>query len=288
LHLLLSAARDGSDLGRRMGTAALIEVLIDQGDLPAAHASADDTDAADLAAPGYSGSIPLLRSLAALALADGDPRRALDLAERCGRQARELDYDAPGWSSWRSVAVPAHWMLGEADRARSLAEEERVRVEPTGTAIAIGAATRLLGEVADDTALLREAVALLAPASARLEYARALVALGAALRRSGALVEARETLARGRDVAVRCGAIPLIRTADLEVAAAGGRRRATEPNTLTASERRVCELASEGLANRLIAQRLFVSTKTVETHLSRAYRKLGIAGRAELAGALVG
>jgi DNA-binding CsgD family transcriptional regulator len=57
---------------------------------------------------------------------------------------------------------------------------------------------------------------------------------------------------------------------------------------LTASERRVAELAADGLTNRQIAQALFVTTKTVEMHLGRVYPKLGIAGRTELAGALSG
>ncbi len=55
---------------------------------------------------------------------------------------------------------------------------------------------------------------------------------------------------------------------------------------LTASERRVAELASDGRSNRDIAQELFVTPKTVENHLGRVYMKLGIAGRRELSGSL--
>jgi DNA-binding CsgD family transcriptional regulator len=56
--------------------------------------------------------------------------------------------------------------------------------------------------------------------------------------------------------------------------------------TLTAAERRVADLAAEGLTNREIAQALFVSRKTVEMHLGHAYRKLDIHTRAELPAAL--
>jgi DNA-binding CsgD family transcriptional regulator len=57
---------------------------------------------------------------------------------------------------------------------------------------------------------------------------------------------------------------------------------------LTPSERRVAELAAEGRGNQEIAQTLFVTAKTVENHLGRAYRKLGISSRRELAAALSG
>ena len=55
---------------------------------------------------------------------------------------------------------------------------------------------------------------------------------------------------------------------------------------LTASERRVADLAADGQTNRDIAQTLYVTPKTIEVHLSNAYRKLGIGSRRELAGAL--
>ena len=58
------------------------------------------------------------------------------------------------------------------------------------------------------------------------------------------------------------------------------------PESLTASERRVAEMAADGLANREIAQALFVSTRTVEAHLTQAYLKLGISSRDELAAEL--
>jgi len=74
-----------------------------------------------------------------------------------------------------------------------------------------------------------------------------------------------------------------------ELAASGAQRRTLivgGPESLTASERRVARLAADGLANKEIAQTLFVTVKTVEIHLSRAYRKLDIGSRSELARAL--
>ena len=76
-----------------------------------------------------------------------------------------------------------------------------------------------------------------------------------------------------------------------ELRAAGGRPRRFElsgAESLTPSERRVCALAAEGSSNPQIAQALFVTRRTVETHLTNAYRKLDIGSRDELVGALAG
>ncbi len=77
--------------------------------------------------------------------------------------------------------------------------------------------------------------------------------------------------------------------AELRASGARPRRRAISGlDALTPSERRVAEMAAEDLTNREIAQRLFVSTATVETHLTRAYRKLDVDGRGGLAAVLDG
>ena len=74
-----------------------------------------------------------------------------------------------------------------------------------------------------------------------------------------------------------------------ELHATGARPRTVAlrgAGSLTASERRVADLAADGLSNRDIAQTLYVTPKTVEVHLSNAYRKLEIASRRELPAAL--
>ncbi len=81
----------------------------------------------------------------------------------------------------------------------------------------------------------------------------------------------------------------LVRRAHEELVAAGARPRRLQFSgleALTASERRICELAAEGCTNKEIAQRLFVTPKTVENHLGRAYVKLGIGSREALRGVL--
>jgi DNA-binding CsgD family transcriptional regulator len=81
------------------------------------------------------------------------------------------------------------------------------------------------------------------------------------------------------------GATRLTETARLELQALGLRPRRTAvtgPDSLTPTERRVADLAASGLTNRQIAEALFVTVKTVETHLARVYTKLGITSRADL------
>jgi DNA-binding CsgD family transcriptional regulator len=136
---------------------------------------------------------------------------------------------------------------------------------------------------------LREAVAVLAESPARLEHARALVDLGAALRRARERREAREPLRRGLDLAHDCGALALVERARTELQAAGARPRRiqlTGVDALTPSERRIATMAAQGLTNREIAQALFVTLRTIETHLGHAYHKLGIRSREELRDAL--
>jgi DNA-binding CsgD family transcriptional regulator len=115
------------------------------------------------------------------------------------------------------------------------------------------------------------------------------IELGAALRRGGHRIDARPPLALGLERAQRCGATALARRALTELQATGARPRrlmVTGRDALTPSERRIAALAGDGRSNREIAQTLFVTPKTVETHLRHVYRKLDISGRAQLADVL--
>ena len=124
---------------------------------------------------------------------------------------------------------------------------------------------------------------------ARLELAKALADLGSALRRERRPTDAREPLRRALELADACSAEGLVEHVRSELYAAGARPRTSAlggVDALTASERRVAAFAADGQSNRDIAQALFVTPKTVEVHLSNAYRKLGIRSRRDLAGAL--
>jgi DNA-binding NarL/FixJ family response regulator len=118
-----------------------------------------------------------------------------------------------------------------------------------------------------------------------LEKARALTDLGAMLRRRNRRTEARELLREALDAAHRVGAARLADQAETELRATGARPRRvvlTGVESLTSSERRIAELASKGLTNREIAQTLFITTRTVEGHLTSIFRKLQLDSRNEL------
>jgi DNA-binding CsgD family transcriptional regulator len=227
-----------------------------------------------------------------LALARDDPERALrDLLE-CGRRQLAVPAPNPGVLAWRSEAAFAAHRLGHAERARLLADEELELARRFGSPRALGVALRACGILAEDgerLRLLEQAVAALQRSPAQLEQARALVDLGAAQCAAGQRTAARETLRMSLDMAHHAGADALAAAARAELVAAGARPRRPAvrgADALTPSERRVAELAEQGLTNREIAQALFVSTKTVEFHLRNAYFKLRISSRVELAGAL--
>ena len=186
-----------------------------------------------------------------------------------------------GWRSALAIALPA------ADRslARALAMEELELARATGLVRCTGVALRGVGLLSDREVgldLLRQSADILEGSAAKLEHARSLVELGSAMRRAGRRSDARGVLVRGLEIAHGCGAHQLSRRARRELLAAGSRRSRDATSgreSLTASELRVLELAAAGATNTEIAQELYVTSKTVETHLTHAYAKLGLAGR---------
>jgi DNA-binding CsgD family transcriptional regulator len=150
-------------------------------------------------------------------------------------------------------------------------------------------AAALVGPADERLQGLREAVECLERSPGALDRARALIDLGAELRRGGKRREARDHLRAGLDLAQRCEATTLEVRAREELMAAGARPRrqaVSGTEALTPRERQVAQLAARGVRNRDIAQRLFITPKTVEWHLGNAYRKLELHSRGSLIGAL--
>jgi DNA-binding CsgD family transcriptional regulator len=137
--------------------------------------------------------------------------------------------------------------------------------------------------------LLQEAREHFSASHAQLELARCTLELGANLRASGERRAARAILRDAHDTAYTCGASALCDRSRAELLLAGGRPRppaGAGASALTVAERRVAELAANGLTNRQIARTLYLSPKTIEMHLRSAYRKLDLPGRDRLASAL--
>ena len=271
--------------------AHLVDTLVERGEI-------DDADRM-LAAAGLAGRIPrapwineLLFQRGRLRLAQGRLDEGIaDLIE-AGRREEATGRINPAATPWASSVAVALAARGRADEARAGVHEELRRAREWGVARPIGVALRALGLLEggeEGIALLREAVAELERSPARLEHARALTDLGAALRRANRRAEAREPLREALETARAGGAVAVARRAHEELTATGERLRplaAAGAEALTPSERRVAELAAGGQTNREIAQGLFLTIKTVETHLSASYRKLDISSRRELAAAL--
>ncbi|KJK47337.1 hypothetical protein UK23_20545 [Lentzea aerocolonigenes] len=237
--------------------------------------------------PEYAHYHALLHQRGRLHMALGNPVSSLRDHLDCGWRMERRGARNPALQPWRSHAALAHLALGERDQALRLAAQELELARDWGLAVPIGVALRVSGAVSGSVPLLEEAVSTLRTSSARLELARALVDWGVALRACGRGPEALAALRQGHDVAKRCGAIPLMGMAARELRAAGGRPARTPSGTvLTAQEDHIVRRAVLGLTNRQIAAELFVTPRAVELHLTRAYRKLGITGRRDLAAAL--
>lgn len=227
---------------------------------------------------------------AAVRLARGDRAGAVTALREVEAIMRPLGF-GPRLSPWRSrlaLALPE----GEREEALGLAEEELGLATEVGSPRAEGVALRALGLLrggAEGIDLLGRSVERLRRGGAPFEVARSLTELGAALARANRRKEARDRLREAADLAQRCGAERLEERIEEEIRVAGGkpRRRAVfGPDSLTPSERRVAAAAAGGATNREIGQMLFISMRTVEMHLTNAYRKLGISTRAELAEAM--
>jgi DNA-binding CsgD family transcriptional regulator len=231
---------------------------------------------------------PMLHARARLRAARGDLAGArADMAALAARPGR--------WNSDMMLTpaiLAAPELALEPDEERGTAERMLREARTWGTPRAVGMALRPAGRATGGERgieLFGEAAEVLAGAPAPVEHARALMDLGAALRRANRRADAREPLRRALDVADACGAAPVAAEARQELRAAGGRPRRPRISgaaALTASERRIAGLAADGMSNPEIAQALFITRKTVETHLANAYGKLGINSRTQLAQAL--
>jgi DNA-binding CsgD family transcriptional regulator len=289
------ALLEGSELSvsmiRRLSvTAVLVDTLVERGALDEAERTLEPLAAELQSTMQPAAQLRLARGH--LRLARQRLHDALDDFLAAGELATRMRARSPCVMPWRSDAALAHLALGENDAAHRLSAEELELARAFGAPRALGVALRAAGLAAGGAhgeSLLREAIEVLGGPDTRLEQARALADLGALLRRGDRRVEAREMLRRAVDAAHRAGARPLADRAETELRATGARPRRvllTGLEALTACERRIAELAAQGLTNREIAQNLFVTARTVEGHLTNVFTKLDVRTRIELSAAL--
>jgi DNA-binding CsgD family transcriptional regulator len=238
---------------------------------------------------GSDGANLCRRTMAEILLQESRPQQALELAEQMGATAPHVRH--PDWKPWQSLKARALAQLGRHEEALAAMTAELELARAVGGDRVVGRCLRQLGELEDEAGepRLSEAIELLSRTPARLELARALASLGALQRRTRRPTEAREPLRQALELAEKCACPPLVESVRSELYATGARPRTAALGgvaALTARELRVATMAADGHTNREIAQALYVTPKTVEVHLSNAYRKLDISSRRELSGAL--
>lgn len=223
-------------------------------------------------------------------LATGQPRAALDDFTNCGALMRAWGLDQPSLVPWRSGAARALLALGDNDRAHALARQQ---LDLAGDALTRtrGISLRVLaaaGRPSQRGALLKSATAILERSGDRLQLAGALAELAVAHLRSGRDTEAQALAQRAAHLAGACGAPALAaefaRLLPTRMAPPGtpGTAPAQDLDLLSPAEQRVASLAGEGLSNKQISARLSITVSTVEQHLTRIFRKLGVRTRGDL------
>jgi DNA-binding CsgD family transcriptional regulator len=270
-----------------IAAAMFVNALVARGELDEAQRIVDR-----LPAPLPPRSEVFLPARAELRLAQGRTDEAIADLRAVGALLGEEFYKPV--QNWRARLAMTLASTGAREEAQALAAAELEQARRWDVPLAIGVALTAAGVVeggADGAALLEQAVSVLAQTEGRLDHALALIEFGALLRRSGSRAAAREPLRAGMDLAARCGATTYADRAHAELVAAGSRPRRdrrylTGPESLTAGEFRVATLAAEGLTNREIAQRLYVTQAAVQFHLRNTFRKLDIRARGDIAAVL--
>jgi DNA-binding CsgD family transcriptional regulator len=221
------------------------------------------------------------------ALGRGLPQDALaqleDVADRVERTGRRQ----PGVLQWEADLLEAAVRAEDLDTARRRLAVLDAQAGKTEHAWGAAVAARIGGLLADDhRPRFEDALRRHDRATAPFEAARTRLCFGQRLRRDGSRIDAREQLRAAVEGFRRLGATPWLDAAERELGATGERLRRRAPETsedLTTQERVIAGLVAAGASNKDVAAELFLSPKTVEAHLTRIYRKLGVNSRTRLA-----
>jgi DNA-binding CsgD family transcriptional regulator/tetratricopeptide (TPR) repeat protein len=218
----------------------------------------------------------------------GRYEEALAAAEQASEYPQELLFSTWGLVELIEAAARSREPQRAADALQRLSEATRA----CGTDWALGIETRSRALLSDGNAaerLYREAIDRLGRTRVRGALGRAHLLYGEWLRRENRRTEAREQLRTAHQMFVTMGAEAFAERTRRELLATGetARKRTAETGSqLTAQETQIARLAGDGLSNRQIGARLFISPRTVEYHLHKVFTKLGISSRNQLHGGL--
>jgi DNA-binding CsgD family transcriptional regulator len=214
----------------------------------------------------------------------GRYEEALVAAQRAEEDPHELLFSTLGLVELVEAAVRSGRPEPAADALRRLSD--KARASGTDWALGVDARSRALlsdGEAAD--VLYREAIERLGRTHVRVELARAHLLYGEWLRRERRRLDAREQLRHAHKLFTEFGMEAFAERARGELEATGehARKRTVETrDDLTPQEAQISRLAGDGATNQEIAARLFISPSTVDYHLRKAFRKLGVKSRHQL------
>lgn len=257
---------------------ALAEV--DRGLVEQARATAADALAVSEVMSDREWTILTLGVLGRLELALGDLGAAVRYLRELPGQLLSEGYNDPTAPLWAD-AIEALAAAGELDQARAVLESYEANARRLGSrwAVAVGSRCRGLiaageGDLSAALTALEQSLAELEGQPFPLELGRTLLCLGMVRRHAQQKRAAREALEGAHAVFKELGARLWAERARAELRRVSGRRPPSE--RLTETERRVAEAAARGRTNKEIAAELFMGVSTVEAHLSRVYRKLGV------------
>jgi ATP/maltotriose-dependent transcriptional regulator MalT len=236
--------------------------------------------------------IPTCLARAALAEAQADDAGVVRALQPLTAPAMREAVAEPGFWPWADLYASALVALGRHDEADDALRDHEARAAARGhrsAAARLGRTRGRLhaaqGDLTQARTSFEAAMVALDGLPLRFDRARVEFAYGQVLRRAGKRREADVLISSARDLFVALGAVTYVARCDRELKAGGVHATRAErgPAELTPQEEAISELVARGLSNREVAAELYVSTKTVQYHLTRIYGKLGIRSRAELA-----
>jgi DNA-binding CsgD family transcriptional regulator len=242
-------------------------------------------------AEGRGDAYNVVRARGALglaALARGDAAEAADWLEPAVEMVTDGGVGNPNWFRLDADLIEALARLGRSEDAEPHLARFEQHAQSTCSLWGRAAAARCRAFLAPDSEMVdafETALRLQNDDPSTFERARTELCYGERLRRVGQRRAAREQLGSALTTFDRIGAQPWAERAQIELRASGAHLRRRDPTAaeqLTPQELQIALLVAEGLTNRDVAARLFLSPKTIEFHLTRIYRKLEIHSRAEL------
>jgi DNA-binding CsgD family transcriptional regulator len=226
-------------------------------------------------------------ALGFLELGIGRAEAAIAELEQVEASAAESGLEDPTFVPWAPDLVEAYLRAGRVADAELASSSLDRRAEVAGVALPLAFAARCRGLVEEGgfEAHFDEALTHHGRTDAPFEAARTLLAYGSRLHRARRRVDGRKRLRAALEIFEQLGARPWIERTNAELRAAGAIRRdpIADPDELSPQEVRVAMAVAEGATNKQVAAGLFLSPKTIDFHLGRVYRKLGIHSRTELA-----